>query len=244
MNSAGFSLLELMMVVCIAGVLMALLLPALSQAKEKSRRSVCNQDMRQVIFALNLYAESDEYDRLPSATDNKGDYHSIRLSSEMFTNLVEGCLEGESNNLYCPNLVYATGTMGGFDPAVGYTIGYSYLAAKTESAGAKGPSLDWIGPVKASETKEVIADANYWSTTPSQALTLAPHTAGGPLVAKALVASASAIIATPSLAGSASATMGANGGNIGFLSGSVYWRPISSMYQYPASADGTCLGNW
>jgi type II secretory pathway pseudopilin PulG len=233
-----------MVVICIAGVLMALLLPALSQAKEKSRRSVCNQDMRQVIFALIMYGQDDPYGRLPVATDNKGDYHSIRLSSVTFTNLVEDYLDGESNNLYCPNLVYATGTMGGYDPIVGYTIGYSYLAAQTQSAGPKGPSLDWTGPMKASETIEVIADANYWSTTPSLAMTLAPHTAGGPRVAKALVASANAALPMPSPAGSASAAMGAKGGNIGFLSGSVFWRPINSMFQYPASTDGTCLGNW
>jgi type II secretory pathway pseudopilin PulG len=233
-----------MVVICIAGVLMALLLPALSQAKEKSRRSVCNQDMRQVIFAINMYGQDDPYQRLPAATDNKGDYHSIQLSSVTFTNLVEGYLEGVSNNLYCPNLVYATGTMGGYDPAVGFTIGYSYLAAETKSAGAKGPSLDWIGPMKASEVKEVIADANYWSTSSSLAMTVAPHTVVGALVTRANGVTARAALSTPSPAGSGCGAMGAKGGNIGFLSGSVFWRPINSMSQYPASTDGTCFGNW
>src|ERR1035441_10591778 len=54
-SSAGFTLLELLVVVAIAGVLMALLLPALSNAKETSRRSVCNQNIRQIILALAMY---------------------------------------------------------------------------------------------------------------------------------------------------------------------------------------------
>jgi len=237
-------LLELMVVICIAGILMALLLPALSQAKEKSRRSVCGQDMHQVIYALNMYGQEDEYQRLPAATDNKGDYHSIELSSATFTNLVVNYLDGVSNVLYCPNLVYATGTMGGYNPAVGFTIGYSYLAAETKSAGAKGPSLDWMGPMKASEVKEVIADANYWSTASSLTMTVAPHTVAGALVATANGATAIPAIATPSPAGSACGAMGAKGGNIGFLSGTVCWRSINSLSQYPASTDGTCFGNW
>lgn len=237
-----------MVVVCIASVLMALLLPALSQAKEKSRRSVCNQNMRQVIFALIFYGDNDENGLLPTATDRKGAYNSIRLPGISFTNLVEGNLGGESNNLYCPNLVYATGTMGGYDLASDtYTIGYSYLAAETHSAGAKGPSFDWTGPVKASETKEVIADANYWSITQSQAMTLAPHTPSGAFVAKAAATASAATRAAASTspaAGSSSAAMGAMGGNIGSLNGSVIWRSIRSMSQYSASTDGTASGNW
>jgi hypothetical protein len=38
--------------------------------------------------------------------------------------------------------------------------------------------------------------------------------------------------------------MGAMGGNIGSLDGSVIWRPIRLMSQYPASTDGSALGNW
>jgi type II secretory pathway pseudopilin PulG len=232
-----------MVVICIAGVLMALLLPALSQAKEKSRRSVCNQNERQIILALISYGDQDPNGLLPPATDNKGDYHSIRLASVTYSNLVDYL--GESNILYCPNLVYATGTMGGYDPATGFTIGYSYLAAETTSAaGAKGPSLNWTGPMKATDNKVVIADANYWSTTSSQAMTLVPHTISGPLVASAAILAVNSAASTSPTAGSPSAAMGAMGGNIGSLNGSVIWRSIRSMAQYPASIDGSASGNW
>jgi len=246
-----------MVVICIAGVLMALLLPALSTAKEKSRRSVCNGNLRQVIAALTLYANDDEHGFLPPANDNRGDaYHSILLSSFTFTNLV-GSYLGESNVLYCPNLVYETGKMGGYDPDAGYTIGYSYLATIALPAIPQGPNQvqSWSGPLKATENGEVIADANYWSKpassvmamNSSRVITVAPHTSGGSSVlasqagvpASAGVGSATARVA----AGATSAAVGAMGGNVGSLDNSVIWLPIRAMKQYPASTDGA-LGNW
>jgi hypothetical protein len=45
--------------------------------------------------------------------------------------------------------------------------------------------------------------------------------------------------------GATSTVMGAVGGNIGSLNGSVVWRSIHSMTQYPASKDGmSAFGNW
>ena len=253
-SSAGFTLLELIVVVAIAGVLMALLLPALSNAKETSRRSVCNQNIHQVIIALLLYAgdDPDGQERLPDARGNMGDYHSIVLSDVTFTKLVSYMSGGSnglggSNSLYCPNLVHATGKMGGYDPNFGYTIGYSYLAARPlENSGVKGPDQGWKGPLRSSDVGEVIADANYWSATPSQAMIVAPHTPGGGVVVPFFTgagSSATRSISASPAAGTNSAAMGAVGGNIGSMDASVIWRPIHSMKQYPASTDGA-LGNW
>jgi hypothetical protein len=137
--------------------------------------------------------------------------------------------------------------MGGYDRQTGFTIGYNYLAAQV-SAGdpSKGPDQGWSGPVKATETREVIADANYWSKTSTLAMTLAPHTSGGGL---ALTANAVALPGptpgNPAVPGATSTVMGAVGGNIGSLNGSVVWRSIHSMTQYPASKDGmSAFGNW
>jgi prepilin-type N-terminal cleavage/methylation domain-containing protein len=251
-SSAGFTLLELVLVIAIAGVLMALLLPALSNAKEKSRRSVCGQNMRQDIMALTMYGNDDKDGLLPSAIDNEGAFHSIRLSDSTFTNLVVTYLADESNSLYCPNLVYAVGKMGGYDPRVGYTIGYNYLAAEALPITPKGPDQGWTGPLKADETGEVIADANYWSTDSSQLMTVAPHAPGGSIVATPAVSSAASPMVNSASAcpapGATSAAMGAVGGNIGSLNGSVIWQPIHSMRQYPASIelDGSsaAFGNW
>lgn len=251
-NSAGFTLLELMVVVAIAGILMALLLPALSQAKEKSRRSVCGENIRQILVALTLYGDVQENGPfLPPATDNNNDYHSIVLSDFTFSSITS-FLSGESNSLYCPNLVYATGTMGGYNPQKGYTIGYSYLAAVDMPATVAGPGGGWSGPLRTDQTKEVIADANYWSTTPSQtipAISVAPHRSCGalvmPLSSTPGTSSVSAAAMTPTPGpGITSAALGAMGGNVGSLPGSVIWRPIRLMNTWPASKDGSAKGNW
>jgi prepilin-type N-terminal cleavage/methylation domain-containing protein len=64
----GFTLIELLVVIAIVGVLAALLLPALSRAKEKGRRTSCASNLRQVNLAIRFYAE-DWADSLPVLPD-------------------------------------------------------------------------------------------------------------------------------------------------------------------------------
>jgi prepilin-type N-terminal cleavage/methylation domain-containing protein/prepilin-type processing-associated H-X9-DG protein len=63
----GFTLVELLVVIAIIGILAALLLPALSHAREKARQSVCVSNLHQIAMAVQLYA-SDESERLPYLT--------------------------------------------------------------------------------------------------------------------------------------------------------------------------------
>lgn len=64
MKQRGFTLIELLAVIAIIGILSALLLPALSSARNYAKRTACLNNLKQINLGIHLYAD-DHNNALP-----------------------------------------------------------------------------------------------------------------------------------------------------------------------------------
>jgi len=102
----GFTLIELLVVIAVISILAALLLPALSSAKERGRRIKCLNNVRQIGNALHLYAEENR-DFLPDCTTNYPKFYGSFWPWDLNTNVTtELELHGAPRQvMYCPSFI-------------------------------------------------------------------------------------------------------------------------------------------
>jgi len=149
----GFTLIELLVVIAIIGVLIALLLPAVQQAREAARRTQCNNKLKQIGIATHNYL--DTYQCFPSAgsywrcaaTDGIGGGFSVFGFLLPFM---------ERSDLYDLLNTSMNGHANGCDaPAKNDTVGRRKIAAFT------CPSEDAINPAAQFTGIQDWGDSNY-----------------------------------------------------------------------------------
>jgi prepilin-type N-terminal cleavage/methylation domain-containing protein len=245
-SKRGFTLIELLVVIAIIAILSAMLLPALSSAKEQARRAACLNNVRQFILATHLYA-GDNDQKLPRGdTDNreKRDTHTPILSTETKSNVLH--YASTLKSLDCPNLAksFEREKDWRLHPDYGIAIGYHYLGghSNTPWPPMAGVTNLWTSPQKTSEdpTLVLVADLNVYCHSFQRIL--APHTARGPIVRDE-----GYFEQHPEAYQQNPVNIGAKGGNVGRLDGSAAWKSIRNMLPYRGSqmwdADG-CFGLW
>lgn len=73
-SRAGFTLIELLVVISIIALLIAILLPALGNARDAARLAVCGSNQRQLALALTMYAQDDKRGETPWNSDPGKNY--------------------------------------------------------------------------------------------------------------------------------------------------------------------------
>ena len=228
----SFTLIELLVVIAIIAILAALLLPTLVAAKERAKRTGCVNNVRQFLLAAHMYA-NDSDQRLPSGASDSRTPNGVLddsipvLSGTMRTQMIR--YAGTYQIMGCPNLGRPFNTETGWvEQGYGFIIGYNYLGGHANTPWKLLPGGEaWFSPQKLTETSTnigptspVLTDMNDWS--PGYGRSVAPHGRNGPVQAVG-------DFSNESLNGASSADLGATGGNIGNLDGSVTWQKITKM---------------